>query len=348
MKPNDNNKRVTRVSPGQVALLQEALRGNGETGQSAPESKLTPGPLQPTKRPNKSPARPSILEARNNVYQSLTRLPAPQEQSKWDNDTSLPMVERHESPWETFEKGYECDLAGTVAVCIPLKGERAVRAIRQFSAIEADSVLQIVRSMNHDNVAVIQACYRTADALYTLSEFDPLTLDHIVACKQYPKPNQLASLMAQLLDGLAYLVAQGFRHTSLNCSSVLVGLNGELKIARLECCVARQADKLEHMDLAPVSRIMMELMQKYIKADGAVGIDNPERWKACPAAIDFLSATTSASSFKELKKVSSLQVEFKTFLTVFQQRFLTEIRSCPGDLVCLIWFALISARTFYS
>lgn len=102
------------------------------------------------------------------------------------------------------------------------------------------------------------------------------------------------------------------------------------------------------MDLAPVSRIVMELMQKYVKSDGAVGIDNPGRWKACPAAIEFLSATTSASSFRELKKVSSLQVEFKTFLTVSQQRFLTETRSCPGDLVCLVWFALISARTFYS
>lgn len=242
MKPNDKNKRVTRVSPGQVALLQEALRGNGETGKSAPESKLTPGPLQPTKRPTKRPTRSPTTP--------LSRLPALQEQSKWEYDSSPDIVERHESPWETFEKGYECDLAGTVAVCIPLKGERAVRAIRQFSAMEADSVLQIVRSMNHDNVAAIQACYRTTDALYTLSEFDPLTLDHIVACKQYPKPNQLASLMSQvcssrwirgmeanhtqLLDGLAYLVAQGFRHTSLNCSSVLVGLKGELKIGKLD------------------------------------------------------------------------------------------------------------------
>jgi hypothetical protein len=47
----------------------------------------------------------------------------------------------------------------------------------------------------------------------------------------------------------------------------------------------------------------MELMQKYTKEDGAVGIENPDRWKKCPAAIDFLSATISASSFTELRKV---------------------------------------------
>jgi hypothetical protein len=53
---------------------------------------------------------------------------------------------------------------------------------------------------------------------------------------------------------------------------------------------------------------MMELMQKYVKEDGAVGIDNLDRWRNCPAAIEFLCATTSASSFEELKEVCFLQV----------------------------------------
>ena len=48
---------------------------------------------------------------------------------------------------------------------------------------------------------------------------------------------------------------------------------------------------------------MMQLMQKYVKDDGAVGIDNFDRWRNRPAAIEFLSATTSAGSIEELKKV---------------------------------------------
>ncbi|KAJ5491667.1 hypothetical protein N7539_003234 [Penicillium diatomitis] len=75
---------------------------------------------------------------------------------------------------------------------------------------------------------------------------------------------------------------------------------------------------------------MMELMQNYAK-EGIVGIANPDRWEICPAAIEFVSATISASSFEELKK----------------HCFLTETRWCLGDLIGLIWFALISARTFY-
>lgn len=56
-------------------------------------------------------------------------------------------------------------------------------------------------------------------------------------------------------------------------------------------------------DLASVARVMMELMQKYVKDDGVVGIDNLGRWRDRPAAIEFLSATTSAGSFEELKTV---------------------------------------------
>lgn len=93
----------------------------------------------------------------------------------------------------------------------------------------------------------------------------------------------------------------------------------------------------------------MELMQKYTKEDGAVGIDNIERWQACPAAIEFLSAIASASSFEELKKVRDLFSNCAyRLLIALKHQFLTGNRCCPSDLIGLAWFALISARTFYS
>jgi hypothetical protein len=93
---------------------------------------------------------------------------------------------------------------------------------------------------------------------------------------------------------------------------------------------------------------MMELMQKYVKEDGAVGIDNLKRWATCPATVEFLSATTSAGSFEELKRVRIQPLWFWNLLISSQQRLLTEIRWSTGDLIGLAWFALISARTFYS
>ncbi len=46
---------------------------------------------------------------------------------------------------------------------------------------------------------------------------------------------------------------------------------------------------------------MMELMQGYVKEGHNVGLDDPNRWTI--DALNFLSATTSASSISELMKV---------------------------------------------
>ena len=50
--------------------------------------------------------------------------------------------------------------------------------------------------------------------------------------------------------------------------------------------------------------ITMELMQKYAKDDGAIGIENLNRWSMDSDAVKFLSMTTSARSVDELMKVS--------------------------------------------
>jgi hypothetical protein len=48
----------------------------------------------------------------------------------------------------------------------------------------------------------------------------------------------------------------------------------------------------------------MELMQKYAKADGAVGVDDLRRWPSDSLAVEFLSETTSATSAERLLKAS--------------------------------------------
>lgn len=48
---------------------------------------------------------------------------------------------------------------------------------------------------------------------------------------------------------------------------------------------------------------MIELIQKYVKDDGVVGLDNFDCWRTSSAAIKFLSTTTSVSSVEGLKKV---------------------------------------------
>ena len=47
----------------------------------------------------------------------------------------------------------------------------------------------------------------------------------------------------------------------------------------------------------------MELMQKHVKDDGAVGVDDLKLWPSDSNAVDFLSATTSATTVDVLLEV---------------------------------------------
>ena len=57
-------------------------------------------------------------------------------------------------------------------------------------------------------------------------------------------------------------------------------------------------------DVRALSRIIMELIQKHVKEDRVIGIEDLDRWPSDSAAVDFLSATTSAISAKQLMTVS--------------------------------------------
>ncbi|KAH9211178.1 hypothetical protein DL95DRAFT_306561, partial [Leptodontidium sp. 2 PMI_412] len=104
--------------------------------------------------------------------------------------------------------------------------------------------------------------------------------------------------------GVAYLTAEGFEHGSLTCSNILLNTDGDVKIGDQECCHVKSEGRPR--DITAVSSITMELMQKYVKEDGAVGVDNLHRWPSNSDALGFLFATTSAAFVVELLKVYSI------------------------------------------
>lgn len=322
---------VTRIVVEEIPLLQQLHTDPPAVVSSPPEHKSRRREEPHSSRLVKRNTSPPPSERSRKAIHGPRALALPGI-IQGGNTVGSDLIVRKESPWDTFEKIFECDLAGTVAVCTRRSGRRAVWAVRQYPSKHADRMMEIIRSIRHKNVLSVMECFHTSNSLYTLGKHQPLTLDHIVACKAFPDQKQLAAIMSQFLDGLSYLLTQNLQHNSLNCSSILMNLEGEIQIARIECCSMLPPGKAQANDLAPVGRVMMELMQKYVKDDGAVGIDNFDRWRTSSAAIEFLSATTSAGSLEELKK----------------QRLLTEICWATGDLIGLAWFALISARTFYS
>ncbi len=61
-----------------------------------------------------------------------------------------------------------------------------------------------------------------------------------------------------------------------------------------------------------LSLIMMELMQKYVKDDDAIGMNNLRRWQSDDDAVAFFSKTTSATSALKLQDIcNSLSLKSK-------------------------------------
>ena len=240
--PLQPDKRSTQINMG-------LLRGNEQV------SEIT-GPTFPSNRP-KDPQREHQNNRLNKRRGSPLQEPTRKLRSQEKDLTLTGMVDsgkrvhqslfvRDESPWDTFKKNYECELAGTVAVVVHRARPSSLFAIKTFLREDTDKMLQIFRRIQHENVISAVECFRNKDSLHVVLEHLPVSLDQIVACPAYPDETQLSSVLAQvislrctnnnaadgpqILDGLSYLAAEGFEHRSLNCSNVLLSIRGDVKI----------------------------------------------------------------------------------------------------------------------
>ncbi|KAH7305373.1 kinase-like domain-containing protein [Rhexocercosporidium sp. MPI-PUGE-AT-0058] len=205
-----------------------------------------------------------------------------------------------ESPWKTYEKIYDVELGGLVAVAVRKAGPVELVHVRAFETQAATKTLYVYRQLQHQNIVTALEAFTTDDSLYIVVEHMPISLEQIVRSPAYPNERQLAAILSQVVTGVAYLATEGFEHGSLTCSNILLNTDGDVKIANQECCHVKSEGRTR--DITAVSLITMELMQKYVKEDGAVGVDNLHHWPSNSDALGFLSATTSAASAAELLK----------------------------------------------
>lgn len=110
---------------------------------------------------------------------------------------SLPVLHKV-CPWKSFKKRFDCDLAGTVAIVTRRSDPSDIQTIRQFAPKDGKNVMQALRSLRHEKIFSATECFQFDGILYTVSEFYPLTLEHIVACKVFPNERQLAAIMEQV------------------------------------------------------------------------------------------------------------------------------------------------------
>ncbi|KAJ5672863.1 hypothetical protein N7507_001990 [Penicillium longicatenatum] len=216
--------------------------------------------------------------------------------------TSRELVVRKESPWYTYRRTMRCKLAGDVSIA------SRRNAIREYTKKDSARMLEYYTKFDHNNILSAQSFYEESDLMYALIDDLPLTLGHLVRCRfLYPTETELALML-------------GFEHQSLLCQNILWGLDGVIKIGG------------QSQHVKTLGSITMELMQKYVKDDGIIGVDDLKRWLVESHAFGFLSAISATNSIESLKTDS----------------FMKDYRHSLGELVLLARTVLLSAKIFYS
>ncbi|KIW36231.1 uncharacterized protein PV06_11479 [Exophiala oligosperma] len=212
---------------------------------------------------------------------------------------------RHESPWKMYKQGYELKFEDFVTVAVGLSPNSGKFAIKNYKRREGEGILDMLDTVRHEKFIRVMEVFEWEQTYFAVFEHVFVSLEQVVACPAYPTERQLVAILAQILEGLCYLSSIGLQHGTLACSNVLLKPSGDIVPANQEYCCA--AEEPNTADVRAVGFIAMELMQKYVKDDGAIGIENPNRWPGNSPSVGFLSMTTSAESVTELQQHNLLQ-----------------------------------------
>ncbi|KFY97779.1 hypothetical protein V500_01918 [Pseudogymnoascus sp. VKM F-4518 (FW-2643)] len=218
-----------------------------------------------------------------------------------------------ESPWARFCEKFELNLGGYVSIVADRSPPYDVFMVKRLEGPDAAQKVRMLRRVRHQNFHNMVDCFSFEGSHYAVFQHLPVTLDNIVYSPPYPTELELAAALAQIVKGLNYLASCQLEHGSLNCSSILVGTEGDIKIAGQECCREMALPgQGSSRDMVSLMSITMKLMQKSAFENGAGGAHDMERWPADCKAVDFLAKVQVARSFDELIRFYSSVGKKKT------------------------------------
>ncbi|OBT50792.1 hypothetical protein VE04_09037 [Pseudogymnoascus sp. 24MN13] len=224
----------------------------------------------------------------------------------------LDRIVQFESPWARFCEKFELSLGGYVSIVADRSPPYDIFMVKRLNGLDAAQRVRMLRRVRHQNFHNMVDCFSFEGSHYAVFQHLPVTLDNIVYSPPYPTELELAAALAQIVKGLKYLASCQLEHGSLNCSSILVGTEGDIKIAGQECCSEMALPgRGSSRDMVSLMSITMKLMQKSAYENGAGGAHDLERWPADCKAVDFLAKIQVARSFDELLDHPLLQLSWK-------------------------------------
>ncbi|KAI5809496.1 hypothetical protein DFH27DRAFT_628388 [Peziza echinospora] len=82
----------------------------------------------------------------------------------------------------------------------------------------------------HRNLVNVQHVFENGVDVYLIIQYMDVCLTQIIACHKFTEP-QIAVIVRNVLDGLCFIEALGFKHGIIKTSEVLLSSSGEIRLA---------------------------------------------------------------------------------------------------------------------
>jgi hypothetical protein len=106
---------------------------------------------------------------------------------------------RDQSPWDTYEKEFTCDLAGDAAIVFHRSQPSGTLALRQYPGDLGTKMLHYFSQLQHENILSAEECFSAKGSVYALCEDLPITLEDVVACDAFLSETRLAAILKQVI-----------------------------------------------------------------------------------------------------------------------------------------------------
>ncbi|KAH8772387.1 kinase-like domain-containing protein [Hyaloscypha finlandica] len=180
---------------------------------------------------------------------------------------SVPL--RRASPWQYYTKAYRRELGASVVV-----------------ACKNPATFELL-AVKHENFLTCYEIFVYDGAIFTVSECMAISLTDLNGSAIPPNEIQMATIIHQVLRGLDFLASRNMIHQDITCSTILLSLRGDVKVANPEGCInvgPRSPEMRE--DIEALGFVMLQLMERGSRRRERLALEHPDKWS--PQADKFL------------------------------------------------------------
>lgn len=109
-----------------------------------------------------------------------------------------PWVVKYESPWTTYQKGYELKFDQYVIVAVRRSPSSGRVVIRDFNARDASYKLGILRKISHERFVTVLEVFQSDTKVFAVFDHSFTSLKQVVDCAAFPTRQQLTAILSQV------------------------------------------------------------------------------------------------------------------------------------------------------